>query len=108
MAGGPLSRHLLSKGPLGLLGVLLWGPEVQGSQTVFPTSHTGTSLIWGRCHEKEPRVPRGVRKEKLEGCILLLTSPSPDSSCLPERNEGFGVRGPKALLDGTYQLLLFL
>lgn len=48
----------------------------------------------------------GVRKEKLEGCSPLLTPPSPYSSYPLEGNEGFGFPGPKALLDGTCQLLL--
>uniref|UniRef100_A0A4W2DG14 Adhesion G protein-coupled receptor L1 n=1 Tax=Bos indicus x Bos taurus TaxID=30522 RepID=A0A4W2DG14_BOBOX len=34
-----LSRRPLAVGPPGPLGAALWGPEVQGSQTGFPTSH---------------------------------------------------------------------
>lgn len=49
----------------------------------------------------------GVRKEKLEGCVPLLTSLSPYSYLL-EGNDGFGIPGPKTLPDGTYQPLLFL
>lgn len=48
-----------------------------------------------------------MRKEKLEGCSPLLTPPTPYSYLL-EGNAGFGVSGPKTLLDGTCQLLLFL
>ena len=37
VADGPLSPGAV--GPPGPLGAALWGPEVQGSQTGFPTSH---------------------------------------------------------------------
>ncbi|XP_047556289.1 uncharacterized protein LOC125083573 [Lutra lutra] len=63
-----------------------------------------TSSIWGKCSKEEPRGPKGVRKEKLDGCSPLFTSPSPLPSYPLEENEGFGFPGSKALLNGTYQL----
>lgn len=70
-----LSRCPFAMGPPGPLGALLWGPEVQGSQTGFPTSRVH-QLNFGASAVRNQEVPRGVRKEKLEGCSSLLTSPS--------------------------------
>lgn len=58
----------------------------------------------GSAVRRSQEVPKGVRKEKLDGCTPLFTSPSPLPSYPLEENEGFGFPGSKALLNGTYPL----
>lgn len=62
----------------------------------------------GSAVRRSQEVPKGVRKEKLDGCSPLFTSPSPLPSYPLEENEGFGFPGSEALLNGTYSLLLSL
>lgn len=64
--------------------------------------------IGGSAVRRSQEVPKGVRKEKLDGCSPLSTSPSPLPSYPLEGNEGFGFLGPRALLNGTCPLLLSL
>lgn len=64
--------------------------------------------IGGSAVRRSQEVPKGVRKEKLDGCSPLSTSPSPLPSYPLEGNEGFGLLGPRALLNGTCPLLLSL
>lgn len=62
----------------------------------------------GSAVRSSQEVPKGVRKEKLDGCSPLFTSPCPLPFFPLEGNEGFGFPGPRALLNGTCQLLLSL
>lgn len=49
----------------------------------------------GSAVRRSQEVPKGVRKEKLDGCNPLLTSPLPYLPAPLEGNEGFGFPGPR-------------
>lgn len=61
--------------PLSHEGTLTWGPEVPGFTDRVSHQPHAPALFGGSVVRRSPEVPRGVRRENLEGCSPLPDSP---------------------------------